>query len=114
MDSIVTQLTEAKQNGRVLVCIGSSVFNPSAPIKKYRRCPGRRKIIKLLKKIRDCDIVFVDEYNTSQVCGKCHAKLEKVKHELWSLKEIRHRVCDDCHPTSNIINLPKTIVSPKS
>lgn len=114
MDSIVHTLTDTVANGRILLCIGSTEFNASSPIKKYRRCPGTRKLVNYLRKVLICDIIFVDEFNTSKTCGCCHRKFDRDKHKYWERKKIRHRVCDNCHPDSSIINLPNTIIAPKS
>lgn len=114
MDSIVHTLTDELGNGRILLCIGATEFNPASPIKKYKRCPGTRQIMNFMRKVLVCDIVFVDEYNTSKACGCCYRQFNKTKHKYWEGKGIRHRVCDNCHPDSSIINLPNTIITPKS
>lgn len=111
LDEIV-QLLTSSSSGRILLCIGGTEFNPNAPIKKYKRCPGTRKTVSYIKKIINCDLVFVDEYNTSQVCGKCQHPFNKLKHERWTYKGIRHRLCETCKPNNNIVALPTTIVTP--
>ncbi|XP_037035229.1 uncharacterized protein LOC119073712 [Bradysia coprophila] len=114
MDSIVHTLTDNVGNGRILVCIEGKPFNPSSPIRKYRRCPGIRKLFQCLKKVPVCDVMFVDEYNTSKACGCCYRSFDQPKHKHWDTRKIRHRVCDDCHPDAEIISLPNTIIAPKS
>lgn len=65
MDGLVNDMLGLGQRGdnKVLVVVGGTEFNPSAPIKKYRRCPGVRKFTNFIKKHRYCDVVFADEYN---------------------------------------------------
>lgn len=74
MDDIVHQLTDAKQNGPIILSIGATEFASNSPIKRYWRCPGTRKLINYIKKITNCDVVFTDGYNTSQVCGRCYRR----------------------------------------
>lgn len=68
MDQLTNRIVNNKS---ALVLIGAANMSPSSPIKKYQRCPGTRKLATSLKKKRNCDIVFVDEYKTSQKCGRC-------------------------------------------
>lgn len=93
MDSIVNKITN---KSATIVFIGGAKMSASSPIKKYRRCPGTRKIAISMKKKIDCAVVYVDEHNTSQVCPNC---LEKFPEET---KRDRMKLCADC------VRLPET------
>ncbi|XP_037028726.1 uncharacterized protein LOC119068966 [Bradysia coprophila] len=115
MDGIVNELLpSSRSHERSLLVIGGTEFNPSAPIKKYRRCPGVRQLVKFVRKRTGCDIVYADEYNTSQVCGRCQRRFktsddETIQHKRWERKGARMRLCSNCTPNDNIIPLPTTI-----
>ena len=117
MDEIVDKVigNKPKTDGsRTLLVIGGTEFSPNSPIKKYRRCPGTRKLVNYVKKIPSCDVVFADEYNTSQVCGRCQRRYgtteeEKQKHIKWNRRGIRMRLCSDCKPDASVISLPPKI-----
>lgn len=120
MDKITNMLTSCSNGEPILLCIGGAEFNASSPIKKYRRCPGVRKLVVYLKKKSNCDIVFVDEYNTSQSCGTCHEKYAKnsedeAKYKRWSRLGYRYRTCMNCEPMRRHIIIPpaKVIQTPK-
>lgn len=90
MDKITGEIVNNKS---ALVFIGSANMSPNSPIKKYQKCPGTRKLAISLKKRGNCDMVYVDEFKTSQVCGKCFAPFPV------ETRTHRMKVCQDCKPS---------------
>lgn len=122
MDTIVNDMVVLPKTGkRNLIILGGTEFHASSPIKKYRRCPGIRKLITTIKKRTNCDAISVDEYNTSQVCARCFgffksSEFEKQRHKKWEWKGHRMRNCSDCKPNETYMPLPRFIetkASPK-
>lgn len=114
MDTVINKMLVERVDKRVLIVIGGTEFPANSPIKKYRRCPGIRKLVKYITKHNWCDVVFADEYNTSQVCGRCQRKFgttdeEAKRHKRWAWRGHRHRLCSDCVPKDNVISLPDDI-----
>lgn len=84
MDKYVNYITgreEGVEEKKALVFIGATQFSPSSPIKGYVRCPGLKRVVTFFKKKRNCVVIMVNEYNTSQVCGKCFRKFDKDFHK---------------------------------
>lgn len=90
MDVISRKIVKRKRSA--IFFIGNANFNPASPIKKYVRCPGTKKLAQAVKKRSNCDIVYIDEYNTSQVCGLCFKKFP-----IYTRKD-RYKVCRNCQP----------------
>lgn len=112
MDCIVNELTKDTQGNRILLAIGATEFSPNSPIKKYRRCPGVRQLVRYSNRIQTMDVVFVDEYNTSKSCGHCHRRydatpFDEYRHKRW----LKKRVCSDCQPHNDVIVLPDIITT---
>lgn len=96
---------------KALVFIGSTQFSPNSPIRGYVRCPGLKRFVTYFKKKRNCVIILVDEYNTSQVCGKCFKAFDKRLHKN---RPGRQRICFNCNPgvemtTANVVLTKKNI-----
>lgn len=108
-DNIAGMLTNHQAT---LVHMGGAAVAADSPIgiKKGLRCPGNRKMIRSYKKCPGCFINMVDEYYTSQTCGKCYSRFDR------RTKRDRYKVCIDCRPYPNemIIPLPSMIVTTKS
>ena len=71
-------------------------------------------MLDFVQKIADCDVVFADEYNTSQVCGRCQWRLgttpvEIATHKRWTSQGHRHRQCNSCVPNEDVISFPEII-----
>lgn len=93
MDKYVNRITLQK---KALVFIGSTQFSPSSPIKGYVRCPGLKRLVRCFKKKRNCVVILVDEYRTSQVCGKCFKAFDKKMQPRK--RRSRQRICFGCYP----------------
>lgn len=89
MDQLTNRIVNNKS---ALVLIGAANMSPSSPIKKHQRCPGTRKLAISVKKKRNCDIVFVDEYKTSQKCGRCFQQFPD------GTRANRMKCCKRCTP----------------
>lgn len=78
---------------------------PDSPIriKKHVRCPGVRKTLRAIKKRRDCVIVMVDEWGTSQTDARCMHRFQG-QNKAAKFKKCR------CIPNSATL-LPTKIVS---
>lgn len=89
-----------------LIHLGAGHIAANSPIciKKHVRCPGTRKLIEAFKKRGNCIIRMVDEYMTSQLCGRCFKQFPR-----WT-KPKRYKLCDDCKPNPNL-DLPRMIVT---
>lgn len=87
MDKIIHGLTNSKAT---MLLIGGAGFSPNSPIKGHVRCPGVRKFTTAVKKYPQCDVLFVDEFNTSQYCGIC------VKRFPRHMKSSQYEKCTDC------------------
>lgn len=121
MDRIINEIVTVPENSpkQCLFAVGGTDFPSNSPIKKYRRCPGLRKLVSAIKKRRNCDVVFVDEYNTSQTCTRCFrifktTENEMKQHKRWESKGLRHRNCADCKPTEQYLQLPAMIHTKES
>ncbi|XP_031635256.1 uncharacterized protein LOC116348406 [Contarinia nasturtii] len=75
-DKIAASLTKKKS---ALVFIGAAQIAPNSPIgiKKRLRCPGLRRLLNSFKKLGNCIVRLVDEYNTSQTCAKCFRPFDR-------------------------------------
>lgn len=89
-----------------MVYIGAAVFSPNSPIRipKYVRCPGTRKMSRSFKKCGSL-VHFVDEYNTSQHCGRCGQRFRP------ALRPKHFKVCGDTCVPHPALMVPKLIVS---
>lgn len=85
-----------------VVFVGAANWSPSSPIKikKHVRAPGVRKIVQALKKRGNCYVIFVDEFMTSQHCGRC------VKRFPMATRNHRFKICNDCKPIESIRPAP--------
>lgn len=83
---------------------GSTAANSPISIKKHVRCPGTRKLIEAFKKRINCVVVSTNEYNTSQLCGRCFGRFPR-----WT-KPKRYKKCDNCQPNP-ILGLPTRIIT---
>jgi hypothetical protein len=96
-----------------LIFIGAAQMAPNSPIgiKKRLRCPGVRRLVRSFNKLGNCVVRFVDEFKTSQTCGKCFRPFDpRTKHH-------RYKVCHNCKPSAEVTNiwlLGKTVISKKS
>lgn len=76
----IDQIAGEMVNGQpALVFLGNGGDTPpNSPIriKKHVRCPGKRKILRAFKKRRKVIVLPVDEYFTSQTCGRCLQRLD--------------------------------------
>lgn len=94
---------------------------PNSPIgiKKFKRCPQIRAIIRCAKKYIDCVVRLVPEHFTSQTCANCHRRFPR------NTKAHRFKVCRGCRAihkgdpnvqpnTDKNVNLPKKIVTQHS
>lgn len=104
IDRIVARLVNFLS---AIILIGAGHFAANSPIsiKKHVRCPGTRKLIGAFKKRGNCVVRMVDEYMTSQHCGKCFKRFPQ-----WTRPK-RFKLCDDCRPDENIMRLPTAIVT---
>lgn len=97
-----------------LIFIGSANMAANSPIgiKKRLRCPGVRKLMNSFKKLNNCVVRFVDEFKTSQTCGKCFRAFDR------RTKRDRYKVCHQCIPHATNIttdkHLSKVIISKMS
>ena len=88
MERVIEKIV--RKGKKTIFFIGSAQMNPSSPIKKYMRCPGTRKLVQALKKYPNIQVVYVDEYMTSQVCMNDFKKFPE------RTKKHRQKKCDDC------------------
>lgn len=96
-----------------LIFIGAAEMAPNSPIgiKKRLRCPGVRRLVRSFNKLGKSVIRFVDEFNTSQTCGKCFQPFDR------RTRLDRYKVCHNCKPSGEVTNiwlLGKTVISKKS
>ena len=104
IDKLVGKMVNYKS---AVVFVGAAQWSPSSPIKikKHVRAPGVRKIVRALKKRHNCYVVFVDEYMTSQHCGRC------VKRFPLSTRSHRFKVCVDCKPRQDVRPATKIVTT---
>lgn len=100
MDTLTSKIV---QNKSAMVLIGAANMNPNSPIKKYKRCPGMRRLVASMKKRGNCTCVFVDEYNTSQKCARCFEQFPE------GTRAHRMKMCRRCDPIDEA--LPANVVS---
>lgn len=102
-DSIAQMYTG---NRPTLMHFGAAEMSPNSPIgiKKNLRCPGTRKMLRSYSKCRHCKVNMVDEYYTSQTCGKCYGRFDR------RTRAHRFKVCTDCRPDPAAM-LPSLIVT---
>lgn len=93
-------------NRPALMHLGAAEMAPNSPIgiKKGLRCPGTRKMLRSYRKCAHCKVNMVDEYYTSQTCGKCYARFDR------RTKKHRFKICTDCRPDTTEM-LPSLIVT---
>lgn len=102
-DKILKKLTNKESS---ILFIGGAEFSPNSPIKGHVRCPGVRKIIKNARKFPNVDYVFVDEYMTSQHCGKCNYRFDQ------DTRKDRFKQCPSCIPVPQLSPVPDLITTP--
>lgn len=102
IDKLAGQLTNHKP---AIVFVGAGQIAPNSPIsiRKHVRCPGTRKLVEAFEK-RGCYVFMVDEWRTSQLCGRCLNPFPR------RTKSYRFKKCDDCHPNPDLM-LPTLIVT---
>lgn len=88
----------------IYIGAGQIAANSIISIKKHVRCPGTRKLINAFKKRGNCVIRMVDEWMTSQLCGRCFNRFPR-----WT-KPKRFKKCDNCIPDEHL-GLPEMIVT---
>lgn len=88
----------------IFVGAGQIAANSPISIRKHVRCPGTRKLVEAFEKRDNCDVIMVDEFNTSQHCAKCFAKFPR------RTKAYRYKQCSNCRPNP-ILELPTRIVT---
>lgn len=97
-----------------LILLGAAQMAPNSPIgiKKRLRCPGVRKLLNSLKKLNNCVVRMVDEFNTSQTCAKCFRPFDR------RTRKDRFKVCHECIPNAANVtienHLSRVIVSKTS
>lgn len=111
MDQVVNTIVGDSDS---LVCLGATDFSPNAPIKGHIRTPGLTKITTFLKKKSKCDVLLVDEYRTSQTCGKCLKPLDRQLHKMIERHRYRYRICTNCGADATEIDPATTIITDKS
>lgn len=89
MDKLCSKLIEDQS---AIVFIGAASINNSSPIKKHKRCPGTRRLMTALTKKPGVNCVFVDEYFTSQKCGRCFEPFPE------GTRLHRFKICRPCVP----------------
>lgn len=90
-----------------VVFVGAANIAPDSPIKikKHVRAPGVKKLVHSLKKRGNCFIIFVDEYMTSQHCGRC------AKRFPLATRSDRFKKCIDCKPITDLRPAPKIVTT---
>lgn len=88
----------------VFVGAGGNDANSPIKIKKHVKCPGTRKLVNTFKKRANCVVRMVDEWMTSQHCGRCFTRFPQ-----WTRPK-RYKKCDNCHPDERL-RLPEWIVT---
>ncbi|XP_055296010.1 uncharacterized protein LOC129565303 [Sitodiplosis mosellana] len=94
-------------NGKVaIVYMGAADVPANSPIriKKHVRCPGNRKLIAAFKKRGNVIVRMVNEFMTSQLCGRCFKQYPR------HTRGDRFKKCNDCRPDPRV-GLPRTIVT---
>lgn len=96
-------------NKPAIVFMGNAEMSSNSPIgiRKNQRCPGARRLLKSWEKRDDVIVIPVDEYMTSQYCGRCFKRFP-----LWTRPK-RMKVCVDCKPIAQAQPAP-IIVTRKS
>lgn len=102
-DSIAGMLTNHQPT---LIHFGGAEMAANSPIgmKKNLRAPGNRKMLRSYRKCRGCYVNIVDEWYTSQTCGKCYGRFDR------ATRRNRFKICEDCRPQSSDM-LPSMIVT---
>jgi len=103
IDTIANKLVCEKS---ALVWLGGGTFAANSPIsiKKHVRCPGLRKLLGAFKKRSNVIVRIVDEYMTSQLCGRCFKRYPR-----WTNSK-RYKMCTECQPDKRL-RLPTSIVT---
>lgn len=97
-DRIAAFLTR-KLPSLILLGAAEMAANSIIGIKKQLRTPGTRKLLASFKKLRNCVVRKVDEYNTSQTCAKCFRPFDR------RTKKHRYKVCHECIPNAANITI---------
>lgn len=103
IDKLAGQLVNHKP---AIVFIGAGHIAANSPIsiRKHVRCPGTRKLVEAFEKRGNCYVFMVDEWRTSQLCGRCFRPFPR------RTKSYRFKKCDDCQPNPALM-LPTLIVT---
>lgn len=90
---IAAELVPHPKIRNTLICIGSTEIAAASPMRGYIRTPNRKLIAAL--KARRADILLVNEFRTTKLCGNCHQenKTSKSPH--------RYQFCPNCHTCWN-------------
>lgn len=78
---------------KTLMCIGSTEIAGNSPIKGYIRTPHRKLVAAL--RTRKADILFVNEFRTTKLCGNCHEE------NITSKSPHRYQFCPNCRTCWN-------------
>lgn len=78
---------------KTLICIGSTEISGNSPMKGYIRTPNRKLIAALRN--RAADILFVNEFRTTKLCGTCHCE------NITSKSPHRYQYCPNCRTCWN-------------
>lgn len=118
MDKIAVKLTKNKPS---IIYLGGAQLAPNRPIgiKRYKRCPGTRKMEVSVKKLGHSNVDIVPEEYTSQTCANCYKKFPR------NTRKHRFKVCRRCRAvargdpevvagTDKNSNLPRKIVTQHS
>lgn len=95
IDRIAAKLVNHK-SALIFVGAGGNDANSPIRIKKHVKCPGTRKLVHTLKRRSNCVIRMVDEWMTSQHCGKCFTRFPQ-----WTRPK-RYKQCDNCVPDERL------------
>lgn len=103
-DNIAGMLTN---HSPTLIHFGGAEMAANSPIgmKKNLRAPGNRRMLRSYRKCRGCFVNIVDEYYTSQTCGKCYSRFNR------ATRRNRFKICEDCRPDRLTDMLPSMIVT---
>lgn len=103
IDNLAKQLVNNKA-AIVFIGAGAIAANSCISIRKHVKCPGTRKLVEAFEKLENVYVIMVDEWRTSQLCGRCFRPFPR------RTKSYRFKKCDDCHPHPALM-LPASIIT---
>lgn len=72
-----------------LVCLGIYKLTPSSPMKGHPGSVVRGARSQFVRSLQErCDMILVDEHNTTKACSICHKPMEILNHQ-----SVLHNVC---------------------